>query len=94
MSEKDMKCEVCGKTCTIAPFIHIGCLRFAKIIKDTLQQLTARSVFELLPARMFEVKEQREAYYLGCRETEEQWHKIIGELLRSNDSDKEVKNNE
>lgn len=50
--------------------------------KEKIGLLIARSVFELLPARMFSEGRERAAYYLGVRETEEAWHKLLEDLKK------------
>lgn len=78
---KEMICPVCNKGCTIDPYIHKGCLKFVNEVRKELSLFSARSVFELLPAKSWENDEARKAYYLGVRETENEWHKLIFSLI-------------
>lgn len=69
----DEGCMVCGEN----NFEEVTIIPTHK-----LESLEARSVFELLPAKMFRNKQNRTFYNLGARKTEEQWHKLINQLKK------------
>jgi len=50
-------------------------------LETKLELLLARSVFELLPAYAWADNTARLVYFKGAKETEEQWHELITNLL-------------